>query len=167
MVSGKSVVIGSAMTISLLAGCGLLGPATPTATETYTVAIAGLITGQPGTSSPLSYALEGRPGEVQIKDFIAGAVGTVGDVLLAGTGQPTWGFTAQAGGTDCWVATGDARVDGSWIELHTAGSNLRAGVAIFIRIPKAASFDSPTDATGHLLGNSLCVNSHGEVVAAR
>ena len=164
-----SGAIGLALTLWVEAGCGLLPPATPatpTATETYTVAVAGLITEQPGTSSPLTYTLQDRPGDVQVKDFIAGGVATIGDVLLAGTGQPTWGFTARAGTPDCWVAAGDARVDGSWIELRTLGNNLRPRVAIFIRIPKAPSFDSPTDATSHLLGNSLCLNRRGEVLAA-
>jgi hypothetical protein len=103
----------------------------------------------PGTSSALSYTVEGRPGEVHIEDFIGGGV--------AGR-DPAIGRSSSRGE--------NARVDGAWIELDTGGNNLRPGVAIYIRIPKAASFDSPTDGTGHLLGNSLCLSSRGEVVAA-
>jgi hypothetical protein len=163
-VNRKSIV-GLGLTVSLLAGCGLFFPATPKPTETYTVAIAGVITSQPSLSAT-TYTVAGRAGDVQIKDFVAGAVPAVGDVLIAGPDQPTWGYTARAAGADCWVVTGDARVDNGWIEIHVPSSNQRAGVAIFIRIPKAATFDSPTDGIGHLLGNSLCVNSRGEVVAA-
>jgi hypothetical protein len=64
-VSGKSLFIGLLLTISLPAGCGLLTPATPQATETYTVAIAGVITAQPSLSAT-TYTIAGHPGDTHL-----------------------------------------------------------------------------------------------------
>lgn len=146
----------------IFAACGFLSPPT----ETYTVAVAGVVNSQPRTTSPLSYTVEGREQQIEVKDFVAGSAATVGDVLLAGDGRPTWGFTARRGDPDCWVVTGDARIDGSWIDLDTGGNVVRPGVAIHVRIPKALEFNSPVGTSGRLLGNVLCVNRNGEVVAA-
>jgi hypothetical protein len=141
-----------------LAGCGFLSNR---ATETYTVAVAGVVTQTDSTT----YSLEGRRDSLQVS-FIASAAARVGDLLLAGEGASTWGYAARKLGAECWSIRATSSVEGGWIDANIGDAGGRPGVDIHIRIPKADDFEGGVASDGQILGNTLCLDSSGKAVSA-
>lgn len=130
-------------------------------TETYTVAVAGVV----AETDSANYVLEGRPGSLHIS-FIASAAAGVGDLLLAGEGQSTWGYAARRIGSECWSIRADSRLDGAWIDANIGDAGGRPGVDIHIRVPKANDFKGGIDPNGQVLGIALCFDSAGTAISA-
>ncbi len=156
-----AVIVLAVAAVSLLAR----GPAV----AVYTVEIAGVITVDepvaPGTG--YAYTLEGRPGEVHVRHFVAGGVASVGDLLLAGSGPPTWGVGARPSGydPDCWLLLADGRVDGDWIEVNVGNDSSNGGIESHLRIPKAPTFTGVTP-SGDLRGMFVCIDHTGTAVSS-
>ena len=140
---------------------GIYAFATRRQTETYTVEVAGVVS---ATDSG-TYSLEGRTGDLRVS-FIASGAAQVGDVLLAGDGSPTWGYSARFVVDGCWRVRADSRVDGAWIDANIGDSGGRPGVDIHLMIPKADTFDGPLGPNGQVLGFALCLDRTGMVVSA-
>jgi hypothetical protein len=148
-----------ALGVGLIIAAGIYAVATHRQTETYTVAVAGVVT----ATDSARYTLKGHAGTLNVSFIASGAAG-VGDVLLAGDGSSTWGYAARLfGGRWCIRAT--SRVDGAWIEANIGDLGGRPGVDIHIRIPKADDFKAGLDGNT-ILGNNLCLDGAGRAVSA-
>jgi hypothetical protein len=138
---------------------GIYAVATHRQTETYTVAVAGVV----AVHDSGVYALEGRPGTLTVS-FVADGAAEVGDLLLAGDGSPTWGYTVRPLGDGCWSIRATSHLDGAWIDANIGDSGGRPGVDIHFRIPISRAFDRSLGANGQLPGVGLCLDSSGKAV---
>jgi hypothetical protein len=150
-----------ALGVVLIIAAGIYAVATHRQTEIYTVAVAGVVTVH--DSATAVYALEGRSGTLTVS-FVADGAAEVGDLLLAGDGSPTWGYTVRSVGDGCWSVRATTHLDGAWIDANIGDSGGRPGVDIHFRIPISQAFDRSLGANGQLPGVGLCLDSSGKVV---
>jgi hypothetical protein len=150
-----------ALGVVLIIAAGIYAVATHRQTQTYTVAVAGVVT----FHDAAVYTLEGRPGTVTVS-FIADGAAEVGDLLLAGVGSPTWGYRAAPAASGCWSVRAESRIEGAWIDANIGELGGRPGVDIHIRIPKSDAFTNSVRSSDQVLGLNLCLDSAGKVVSA-
>jgi hypothetical protein len=148
-----------ALGVVFIISVGIYVVATHRQTETYTVAVAGVVT----VHDSAVYTLEGRPGTVTVF-FVAGGAAQVGDLLLAGSGSPTWGYSVPPVGGGCWSIRATSHVDGAWIDANIGDLGGKKGVDIHLRIPISQVFDRTLGANGELPGLGLCLDSMGKAV---
>jgi hypothetical protein len=149
-----------ALGVVLIIAAAIYAVATHRQTETYTVAAAGVVT---TVHDSAVYTLEGRPRSLTVS-FVADGAAAVGDLLLAGDGSPTWGYTVPPGGVGCWSLRATSHLDGTWIDANIGELGGRRGVDIHFRIPISQAFDRSLGANGQLPGYGLCLDSSGKVV---
>jgi hypothetical protein len=149
------------LVVGLVVAVGIYLFITRQQAETYTVAVAGIVT----ATDSAAYTLEGHTQNLQVT-FIASGAAQVGDVLLAGNGSPTWGYSARLVGGGCWRVRAESRVDGAWIDANIGDSGGRPGVDIHLRIPKSDTFTAGLGPNGQVLGVALCLDSNGRVFSA-
>lgn len=149
-----------ALGVVFVIAAGIYAVATHRQSETYTVAVAGVV----AIHNSAAYTLEGRPGTLTVS-FVADGAAEVGDLLLAGDGSPTWGYRVPSVGDGCWSIRATSHLDGAWIDANIGDLGGRPGVDIHFRIPMSQAFDRSLGAGGQQLpGLGLCLDSSGKAV---